>query len=118
MLINNKIPFVDENETMKNALITLNKKKLGFLVLINKIGHTSGVFTDGDLKRLLQKKKKIDNLKIKKFMSKKPFSVEENILASEVLTLMRKKRITNVCVFKRGNRKKTVGIIHIHSLLK
>ena len=58
MLINNKIPFVDENEIMKNALITLNKKKLGFLVLLNKMGYTSGVFTDGDLKRLLQKKKK------------------------------------------------------------
>jgi len=118
MLINNKIPFVDENEIMKNALITLNKKKLGFLVLLNKMGYTSGVFTDGDLKRLLQKKKNIDNLRIKKFMSKKQFSVEENKINSEVLTLMRKKRITNVCVFKRGNRKKTVGIIHIHSLLK
>ena len=118
MLINNKIPFVDENEIMKNALITLNKKKLGFLVLLNKMGYTSGVFTDGDLKRLLQKKKNIDNLKIKKFMSKKPFSVEENTLTSEVLALMKKKKVTNICVFKKGNRKKTVGVIHIHSLLK
>jgi len=118
MLINDKIPFVDENETMKNALITLNKKKLGFLVLINKMGYTSGVFTDGDLKRLLQKKKNIDNLKIKKFMSKKPFSVEENTLTSEVLALMKKKKVTNICVFKKGDRKKTVGVVHIHSLLK
>jgi len=118
MLINNKIPFVDENEIMKNALITLNKKKLGFLVLLNKMGYTSGVFTDGDLKRLLQKKKNIDNLKIKKFMSKKPFNVEENTLASEVLALMKKKKVTNICVFKKGDRKKTVGVVHIHSLLK
>ena len=118
MLINNKIPFVDENEIMKNALITLNKKKLGFLVLLNKMGYTSGVFTDGDLKRLLQKKKNIDNLKIKKFMSKKPFSVEENTLTSEVLALMKKKKVTNICVFKKGDRKKTVGVVHIHSLLK
>jgi len=118
MLINNKIPFVDENEIMKNALITLNKKKLGFLVLLNKMGYTSGVFTDGDLKRLLQKKKNIDNLKIKKFMSKKPFSVEENTLTSEVLALMKKKKITKICVFKKGDRKKTVGVVHIHSLLK
>jgi len=118
MLINNKIPFVDENEIMKNALITLNKKKLGFLVLLNKMGYTSGVFTDGDLKRLLQKKKNIDNLKIKKFMSKKPFSVEENTLTSEVLALKKKKKVTNICVFKKGDRKKTVGVVHIHSLLK
>jgi len=101
MLINNKIPFVDENEIMKNALITLNKKKLGFLVLLNKMGYTSGVFTDGDLKRLLQKKKNIDNLKIKKFMSKKPFSVEENTLTSEVLALMKKKKIKKIFFFKK-----------------
>ena len=99
MLINNKIPFVDENEIMKNALITLNKKKLGFLVLINKMGYTSGVFTDGDLKRLLQKKKNIDNLKIKKFMSKKPFSVEENTLASEVSCFNEKKKSNKYLCF-------------------
>jgi len=101
MLINNKIPFVDENEIMKNALITLNKKKLGFLVLLNKMGYTSGVFTDGDLKKLNKKKKKIKNLKIKKFMSKKPFSVEEKTLTSEVLALMKKKKLTNICFFKK-----------------
>jgi len=118
MLVKNKIPFVDENEIMKNALKTLNKKKLGFLVIIDKEGKTSGVFTDGDLKRLLQKKKTIDNLRIKKFMSKKPFSIEENTLTSEVLTLMYKKKITNICVFKKNDKKKTVGVIHIHDLLK
>jgi len=51
-------------------------------------------------------------------MSKKPFSVEENTLASEVLALMKKKKVTNICVFKKGDRKKTVGVVHIHSLLK
>ena len=70
MLVKNRIPFVNQNETMKNALKILNYKKLGFLVLIDNEGLNAGVFTDGDLKRLMQKKKVIEHLKIKRFMSK------------------------------------------------
>tara|TARA_B100000524_G_scaffold323409_1_gene205308 strand:+ start:617 stop:1582 length:966 start_codon:yes stop_codon:yes gene_type:complete len=118
MLIKNKIPFVNENEIMKKALKILNSKKLGFLVVINNNNLNSGIFTDGDLKRLMQKKRKIENLKIKKFMTKKPFIVEENTLATEVLSQMNKRKITSVCVYKKNNKKKTVGVIHIHNLLK
>tara|TARA_B100001063_G_scaffold240558_1_gene265742 strand:- start:3458 stop:4444 length:987 start_codon:yes stop_codon:yes gene_type:complete len=117
MLIKNKIPFVNQNEVMKVALKILNSKKLGFLVLINDKGFNTGVFTDGDLKRLMQTKKIIDNLKIKKFMTKKPYMVEKNTLATDILHLMNKKKITNICVYDKENRKKTIGVIHIHNLL-
>ncbi len=118
MLTKNKIPFVNENEIMKKALKVLNSKKLGFLVVVNNNNHNSGIFTDGDLKRLMQKKTKIESLKIKKFMTKKPFIVEENTLASEVLSQMNKRKITSVCVYKKKNKNKTIGVIHIHNLLK
>ena len=75
MLTKNKIPFVNENQVMKKALKILNIKKLGFIVIINNQGLTSGIFTDGDLKRLLQKKNKIENFKIKSFMTKNPYIV-------------------------------------------
>ena len=117
MLTKNKIPFVKENTLMKKALRILNKKKLGFLVVINNQGLNSGVFTDGDLKRLMQKKKLIDNLKIKKFITKNPYIVEENTLASDILKQMNIRKITNVCVYNKKNKKKTIGVIHIHNLL-
>jgi arabinose-5-phosphate isomerase len=117
MLVKSKIPFVNQNEIMKKALKILNSKKLGFLVLINDEGLNTGVFTDGDLKRIMQKKKIIDNLKIKQFMTKKPFIIEKNTLATEILNLMNKKKITNVCVYDKKNKKKTVGVIHIHNLI-
>ena len=117
MLTKNKIPFVNENESMKNALKTLNNKKLGFIVIVNKNHINTGIFTDGDLKRLMQKKKDIQKLKIKYFMTKNPYKVEENILASEVLLLMNKKKITSVCVYRKNNKKKIIGVIHIHSLI-
>jgi arabinose-5-phosphate isomerase len=117
MLIKNKIPFINENQSMKKAIKIINSKRLGFLVVINKQGLTTGVFTDGDLKRLMQKKQKIENLKIKSYMSKNPFKVEINSLASDILSQMNRKKITNVCVYKRDNVKKTVGVLHIHHLI-
>ena len=102
---------------MKKALKVLNLKKLGFLVVINKQGLNVGIFTDGDLKRLMQKKRVIDNLKIKNFMNRRPYVVEENTLASEVLSQMNKRKITSVCVYKNINKKKTIGVIHMHSLV-
>ena len=117
MLTKNKIPFVNKNEIMKNALRILNYKKLGFLVITNNEGLNAGVFTDGDLKRLMEKKRSIDKLKIKNFMTKNPITVDENMMLSEILELMNKKKITNVCVYNRQNKKKTTGVIHIHNLL-
>ena len=117
MLKKNKIPFVNENEIMKNALKILNSKKLGFLVVINNLGLNAGVFTDGDLKRLMQKKRQFGNVKIKSFMTKNPYIVDENTLASEILSQMNKRKITNVCVYKKNNKKRTIGVIHIHNLL-
>ncbi len=117
MLTKRKIPFINENQFMKQALKVINSKRLGFLVVTNNQGLTSGVFTDGDLKRLMQKKNRIENLKIKSFMSKKPYCVEKNTLASEILIQMNKRKITNVCVYEKDNKRKTIGVIHIHNLL-
>jgi len=118
MLTKNKIPFVNENLDMKNSLKILNKKKLGFLVIINDRGLNTGIFTDGDLKRIMQTNKFKNNLKIKKFMIKNPYLVEKNMLVSDILHQMNKKKITNVCVYSKENKKKIIGVIHIHNLLK
>ena len=118
MLVRNKIPFVNKNQNMKKALKVLNEKKLGFIVAVNDKGLTCGIFTDGDLKRLLQKKHNIENFKIGSLITKNPFFVEENMLVSEILIQMNRKKITNTCVYKKGNKRKIIGVIHIHDLLK
>ena len=51
-------------------------------------------------------------------MTKNPYIVEENTLASDVLSQMNKKKITNVCVYKKNNKRKTIGVLHIHNLIK
>jgi arabinose-5-phosphate isomerase len=118
MLTKNKIPFVNANELVKDALIILNKKKLGFVVVVNNHGLNMGIFTDGDLKRSLNKRKSIEKLTIKSVMTKKPFAIEENVLISDILSKMNKRKITSVCVYNKKNKEKTIGVIHIHHILK
>ena len=76
------------------------------------------MFTDGDLKRIIQANKFRNDLKIKKFMIKNPYMVEKNMLVSDILSQMNKKKITNACVYSKENKKKIIGVIHIHTLLK
>jgi arabinose-5-phosphate isomerase len=118
MLTNQKIPFVNENETMKNALKTLTSKKLGFIVLVDKNFLNTGIFTDGDLKRLLQKKKRLNNVKIKHYMTKKPYSIDKQSLVTDVLTQMNKRKITNACVYEKNKKNKIIGVVHIHHILE
>ena len=118
MIKGNKIPFIEENSNMKNALKILSKKNLGVLIVRNKKKKTIGVITDGDLKRAIAKNTEIKNINLKKIMSKKPISINQNELAVEALSLMTsKKKITSLCVYKNKNKNKTVGLIHIHNIL-
>ena len=117
MFTGNKIPFVQENTTMKDALNVITKKGLG-VILIKKRNITTGILTDGDLKRLNQKFENFQKLKIKTVMKKNPVSIDKNALAAQALSIMNTKKITSLCVHKGNQKNKTVGIIHIHNILK
>ena len=117
MLTKNKIPFVDEQKTISQGLKIINLKKLGVLITTNRKKITTGIFTDGDVKRAIQKKIDINIKKIRDYMTKNPVSVEKDTLAVKALSIMNEKKITSLCVYKKGNMKKTIGIIHIHNIL-
>ena len=117
MLTKQKIPFINENEIIKNGLKVINQKKLGVLIARNKKFKTTGIFTDGDIKRTIQKNIDINTNKIKFFMTKNPIRIEKDTLAAKALNIMNEKKITCLCVFEKGNQNKTIGIIHIHNIL-
>ena len=117
MLAKNKIPFINENDTIEKGLKVLNQKKLGVLIARNKKLNTTGIFTDGDIKRTIQESVNIYSSKIKFFMTKKPISIDKDTLAAKALNIMNEKKITCLCVFEKGNQTKTIGIIHIHNIL-
>ena len=118
MLTQKKIPFVNENTNMKDALKLILSKKLGVLIVKNNNGYTKGIFTDGDIKRLVKKNQNFYTLKVKKIMNKNPISVEKNTLAAKALSIMNEKKITSLCVHKFKNKKKTIGVLHIHNILE
>ena len=65
-----------------------------------------------------EKKGKLDNMKVKNVMTKKPVSVEKDILAVKALSLMNSRRITSLCVHNKKYKNKTIGILHIHNILE
>ena len=118
MLTGNKIPFVKENLNMNSAIKILSNKKLGVLIVQNQQKKTIGIITDGQIRRFNEKKKSIQLLKVKEIMTKNPFAVSKNCLAAKALSIMSIKKITSLCVFDEKNKSKTIGIVHIHNILK
>ena len=117
MVTKKKIPFINENKTIRNGLNIINSKKLGVLVATNNKNITSGIFTDGDIKRVIKKNVDIDKKKIKNFMSKSPISIDKDTLAAKALSIMNEKKVTCLCVYDKKNKKKTIGLLHIHNIL-
>jgi len=118
MLTGNKIPFIDENLNMKKGLQILSRKKLGFLLIQDKRKRTRGIITDGQIRRFNEKKENLFNVSAKEIMTKNPISIDKDSLAVKALSLMNEKKITSLCVHNKKNKLKTIGILHIHTLLK
>ncbi len=118
MLTGEKIPFVNENIKMKKAIKILSDKKLGILIVRNKKKNTTGIITDGQIRRFNQKNVDLLNLNVKKIMTKNPISIDKDSLAVKAISLMNTKKITSLCVFTKKNKRKTIGVLHIHNILK
>jgi arabinose-5-phosphate isomerase len=118
MITGKKIPIINENLKMKNALNIITNKKLGVLIVKNLKGSTTGIITDGQIRRESQKNKDLQSLTVKKIMTLNPISVDASMLAAKALSLMNLKKITSLCVHNKKNKKKTIGIIHIHNILE
>jgi len=118
MITGNKIPFVNENLNMKKALQIISSKKLGTLIVQNNKKMTTGIITDGQIRRFNAMSNNLQDLSVKKVMTKNPVSINQDTLAEKALYIMNAKKITSLCVHKDKNTKKTVGILHIHSILQ
>ena len=115
MLTKNKIPFINENSNMKEALKVITQKKLGTLIVKNSRGNTTGIVTDGTIRRANEKNDNLQKLSIRKIMTKNPISVGKDMLAEKALAIMNHNKITSLCVDNYKN--KTIGILHIHNIL-
>ena len=118
MVTGNKIPFVNEDLEMKKALQIISRKKLGTLIVQNNKKITTGIITDGQIRRFNEIGNGIQDLTVKKVMTSNPISIDQDMLAEKALSIMNAKKITSLCVNSKKSRKKTIGILHIHSILQ
>ena len=118
MFTGKKIPFIDENIQMQKALKILSQKKLGILIVRNKKKKTTGIITDGQIRRFTQKKINFLSLPVKKIMTKKPIFIDKNELAAKALSLMNSKKITSLIVNNKAKPSIAIGVIHVHTILR
>lgn len=121
MITGKKLPKVNVNKSIYDAIKVIDKKNLGLAVVMNK-NQVKGILTDGDARRGIKYYSKDDHLK--KFMTSNPLFISETSPASKALALMNEKKITSLLVttepdFNKDKlTKKLKGIVHIHSLLQ
>ena len=118
MVTGNKIPFVNESLKMKKALQIISNKKLGTLIVQNDKKITTGIITDGQIRRFNETSNNLQDLVVRKVMTTNPISIDCDTLAEKALSVMNTKKITSLCVHNKNNTKKTIGILHIHDILQ
>jgi len=115
MLTGEAIPKVLTGTPLHEAVYILDKKRLGGVIVVDRGNHVLGIFTDGDLRRLITKTKHLPEVTIDEVMTKKPKLIEENRLAAEALELMERHLITLLPVINEDE--KLVGVLHLHDIL-
>ena len=103
---------------MKKALNILSDKKLGILIVQNSKKKTIGIITDGQIRRYNEKNFDLHSKSVKNVMTKKPISIDKNILAAKALSIMNSKKITSLCIHDGKDKTKTIGIVHVHNILQ
>lgn len=110
------MPKVTENTLIADALIEVSEKKLGMTCVVNDNGDLCGIFTDGDVRRCLNKHVDIHNTAIAEVMSLNPLVIKPNTLAIDALNKMQKHSVTSLIIVNELNQ--PIAVVHLHDLLK
>tara|TARA_B100001059_G_C17794583_1_gene562266 strand:+ start:825 stop:1799 length:975 start_codon:yes stop_codon:yes gene_type:complete len=110
----NQLPKVNPNSKIKDVIIEISEKRLGFTAVIDN-KKVIGVITDGDLRRMLSKTENISDLSAKDIMSTSPKTISANAMAIEALKFMKANEISQLIV---EDENKYAGVIHIHDLIR
>ena len=111
-----KLPCVNYDVILMKAIDIITKFNYGIVIALNKNKKLLGVFTDGDLRRTLKIHNDIVSLYLYKVMTKKPITIDKDMMAVEAMNIMEKKEITSLVVL---NKDKTfAGLLTLNELLR
>ena len=107
------IPLIIENQKMSDAILEMTSKGEGCVGVTTKRRELIGIITDGDIRRNMNPM--LLNKNVTQIMTKKPMTLSPNTLVSKALKIMNEKSITNIFITEK---RKPIGIIHMHDILK
>jgi len=109
------LPRVHVTAKMPDVIYEMSAKGLGMTTVVDDGNRLAGVFTDGDLRRLMQKRKGESlELTVGECMTRTPVTIAPKELASAALNLMEQRKITSVAVVDSDRR--VLGVVHVHDL--
>ena len=111
----NEKPQVTTDQSVKEVILEMTKKRLGVTAVIGGDGKLAGIITDGDLRRMLERSDSIENIRARDILTQKPKTIAPAEMAVNALDIMRKNEIMQLVVEENGNY---LGIIHLHDLVK
>ncbi|HEU0188145.1 MAG TPA: CBS domain-containing protein, partial [Gallionellaceae bacterium] len=111
-----KVPSVPENATLADAILEMSRKGLGMTAVVDGVDHVLGIYTDGDLRRTLEKKLDFGSTPVSAVMSRKPQCTSPDALAVEAVSIMEERKINQMLVTDADN--KLVGALNMHDLLR
>lgn len=111
-----RLPTVPESASLSEALLEMTRKGLGMTAVVDAAGGVVGVFTDGDLRRVLDAGVDVRSAPIREVMTPGGKSIGPQQLAAEAVAMMEQHKITSLLV--RDERGTLVGVVHMHDLLR
>jgi arabinose-5-phosphate isomerase len=113
--LENKVPKVNVNDNIPRVIVEISSNRLGATAVLSENGELSGIITDGDLRRMLEKTQQINSLIAKDIMTRNPHTIEYDSLAVDAFDKMKQNNITQLLILNNGSY---AGIIHLHDILK
>nr|BFF41118.1 KpsF/GutQ family sugar-phosphate isomerase [Tenacibaculum mesophilum] len=116
LIKNNELPKVKSIDKVTQVIVEISEKRLGVTAVVDTNNKITGIITDGDIRRMLSKTTKIDELTAADIMSTSPKTIDADAMAVEALDTLENNNITQILVTDINNN--YVGVVHLHDLIK
>ncbi|WP_273428435.1 KpsF/GutQ family sugar-phosphate isomerase [Chitinibacter tainanensis] len=109
------LPVVQHDVTLRDALMEISRKGMGMTAIVDDARQLCGIYTDGDLRRTIDRDIDLRTTPVREVMSPAPVTIEAQRLAAEAAAVMEARRVNGLLVVEQG---RLVGAINMHDLLK
>ena len=110
------LPMVQPGTPLTEGLLEMSRKRLGFTAVVDEAGRVAGIFTDGDLRRALDRDLDVHATTMAEVMTRDPRSIGPHELAAEAVLMMEKHSVNGLLVLDESGR--LVGALNVHDLLR